>query len=87
MMVSRFHISDWLLYTKLPKRVSLLNKRVGIIRGVETVGPVSPVGHGHLRSDSSTVMSDQMSERTPKYLKCNLVIFGDIWWFLPYSKV
>ena len=36
-------------------------------RGVETV---SPVGHGHLRSDSSTVLSDQMSERTPKYLKC-----------------
>ncbi len=38
-------------------------------RGVETVGPVSPVGHGHLRSDSRTVLSDQMSERTPKYLK------------------
>ena len=41
-------------------------------RGVETVGPV---GHGHLRSDSSTVLSDQMSERTPEYLKCYL---GDI---------
>ena len=46
-----------------------------IYRGVETVGPVSPVGHGHLRSDSSTVLSDQMSERTPEYLKCYL---GDI---------
>ncbi len=41
-------------------------------RGVETVGPVSPVGHGHLRSDSSPVLSDQMSERTPEYLKCYL---------------
>ncbi len=44
-------------------------------RGVETVGPVSPVGHGHLRSDSSTDSSDQMFERTPDYLKC---YFGDI---------
>ncbi len=40
-----------------------------ISRGVETVGPVSPVGHGHLRSDSRTFLSDQMSERTLKYLK------------------
>ncbi len=39
-------------------------------RGVETVGPVSPVGHGPLRSDSRAVLPDQMSERTPKYLKC-----------------
>ncbi len=44
-------------------------------RSVETVGPVSPVGHVHLRSDSSTVLSGQMSERTPEYLKCYL---GDI---------
>ena len=41
-------------------------------RVVETVGPVSPVGHGHLRSVSSTVLTDQMSERTPEYLKCYL---------------
>ncbi len=44
-------------------------------RGVETVGPLSPVGHLHLKSDSSTILSHQMSERTPKYLKCYL---GDI---------
>ncbi len=50
-------------------------------RGVETV---SPVGHGHLRSDSSTVLSDQMSERTPEYLKCYL---GDISaWNCPTAK-
>ncbi len=36
-------------------------------RGVETVGPVSPVRHGHLRSDSSFVR--------PNVLKCYL---GDI---------
>ncbi len=48
---------------------------LSITRGVETVGPVSPVGHGHLSSDSSTVLTDQMSERTPEYLKCDL---GDI---------
>ena len=47
----------------------------GSIRGVETVGPVSPVGHRHLRSDPSTVLSDQMSERTPEYQKCSL---GDV---------
>ncbi len=32
-------------------------------RGVETVGPVVPLGHRHLRSNSSTVLPDQMSER------------------------
>ena len=44
-------------------------------RGVETVGPVSPVGHRHLRSDSNTVLPVQMSETSPEYLKCYL---GDI---------
>ncbi len=43
-------------------------------RGVETVGPVSPVGHGHLRSDSNIVLLVQMSERALEYLNVILVI-------------
>ena len=35
-------------------------------RGVKTVG------HGHLRSNSNTVWSAQMSERALEYLKCYL---------------
>ncbi len=41
-------------------------------RGVETVGPAGPVGHIHLRSDSSTILPAQMSERALKHLKCFL---------------
>ncbi len=44
-------------------------------RGVETVGPVSPVGHGHLRPDSNIVLPVQMSERALEYLNVILVIF------------
>ncbi len=43
---------------------------IWISRGVETVGPVSPVGHGHLRSDFNAVLPVQMSERALEYLKC-----------------
>ncbi len=32
-------------------------------RGVETVRPVSPVGHGHLRSDSNLRLTDGRTDR------------------------
>ena len=54
------------------------------IRGVETVGPVSPIGHGHLRSDSNTVLSAQMSERAQN-TKMMFGLYLSFFW--RYSKV
>ncbi len=78
-MLSSVQIGSPLHYN--PKLAGLLNPKPMIVtvymtvdqcRDVETVGPVSPVGHRYLRSDSNTFLPVQMSGRPLEYLKCYL---------------